>query len=723
MAAIGSIRKHGVLLMVIIGVALLAFLLSDLDQLVSSFSDRNTIVKMDGKELNDEYRVLYEQNTSLQRFLGQKTSLTETEVAQIHNITWEILLNEINTDKELAALGLSFSPEKIEEIKSNMLARISVESPRSEIDYFAQLLVSQGEPLESVVSFLTNIEEVRNVPGYEEFYNAYKAIERKEILNQKLNTYLTAANASVQLSTPLVQQFAADNKQAQVQFFSLNPNTPEFKDLKVEVSEQEMKDYYAKNSKKYNIKENMRDINVAIFPILPSVQDKQIIADSVNAQYARFEAATSLVEFNANESFNPVDSTYYSRARFAEIYQIDTLTKAFFDQPANTNVAPINYQDNVWIYGKSYSEVMRPDSIMVGYLIVDFKNDNNPNGTRTQEEATLLKDSLQNVLTTGVANIFQLTPQYLGGRDAADTTAWLIDGAVIPAVFDGLLNSTNGLYVFNHPSAYIIYQAITATQPVAKRQIAFYTKEIIPSDNTISATRAEANKLTSSVTSADGLVEYANQNGIQVINGTDITSIAASIQQLQNCRDLVKWSFNEEIEVDAISPVFEVNENMFVVGAVKNIKEKGEMKFEVAKAAIEAELVAKKKIETIANNLQAELKSTSMADAAVKHKVAMADSVNLTWGGNQYTNRNIESKAIGQIFTLNPNTPTAVSGNNMVYAINVMNITEPAPASANLQAETYALRDILIGRNRGAYSILQNLMDNTKTLDKRALVY
>ena len=184
--------------------------------------------------------------------------------------------------------------------------------------------------------------------------------------------------------------------------------SPAFKDLKVEVSEQEMKDYYAKNSKKYNIKENMRDINVAIFPILPSVQDKQIIADSVNAQYARFEAATSLVEFNANESFNPVDSTYYSRARFAEIYQIDTLTKAFFDQPANTNVAPINYQDNVWIYGKSYSEVMRPDSIMVGYLIVDFKNDNNPNGTRTQEEATLLKDSLQNVLTTGVANIFQL---------------------------------------------------------------------------------------------------------------------------------------------------------------------------------------------------------------------------------------------------------------------------------------------------------------------------
>lgn len=723
MAAIGSIRKHGVLLMVIIGVALLAFLLSDLDQLLSSFSDRNTIVKMDGKELNDEYRVLYEQNTSLQRLFGQKTSLTEAEVEQVHNSTWQILLNEITINKELAALGLSFSDEKIEEVKANMLAGISIESPRTEVDYFAQLLASQGVPVEEVVGFLNTIEEYKNVPGYEELYNTYKAIERKEILNQKLNTYLTVANASVQLSTPLVKQFAAENKSAMVQFFSLNPNTPEFKDLKVEVSEQEMKEYYDDNKKKYNVKEDMRDINVAMFPILPSVQDKQEIADSVQAQYNRFVASTSIAEFNANEFFDPLDSMYIKRDLFAQAYNIDTLTKAFFDQPVNTNIAPINYQDNVWFYGRSYNEVLRPDSIMVGYLIVDYKNDNNPNGTRTQEEALTLKDSLQNVLTTGAANIFQLTPQYLGGRPATDTTAWLVDGAVIPSVFDGLLQSSNGLYVYNHPSAYIIYQAITATQPVAKRQIALYIKEVVPSDNTIAATRAEANKLTSSVTSADALVEYANQNGIQVISGTDVTSIAASIQQLQNCRDLVKWSFNEDVEADAISPVFEVNESMFVVGAVKNVKEKGQMKFEAAKSAIETELMAKKKLEVIEKNLQEELGSTSMADAAIKHKAALADSVTISWGGNVYANRNIEGGAIGQIFSSSANTPTAVRGNNMVYAVNVINFIDPAPASANLQTEKFALRELVTGRNRSAYTILQNLMDNTKTLDKRVLVY
>lgn len=723
MAAISSIRKHGVLLMVIIGIALLAFLLSDLNQLTSFFSDRNTIVKMDGKVCNDEYRVLYEQNSSLQRLFGRKTSLTETETEQVHNTTWQILLNEIIVDKELKSLGLAFTPEKIDEIKANMIGRISIENPRSEIDYFAQYLLSEGGTLDDVVNFFSNIEGMKNSDGYEEIYNTYKAIERKEILNQKLNTYITLANAAIQLSTPLVKQFAADNKSAMVQFFSLNPNTPEFKDLKVEVSEQEIKDYYKKNEEKYVAKEEMRDITVAMFPILPSAQDKQSIEDSVKAQYNRFEASTNLAEFNANEYFEPLDSMYIKKELFAQAYNIDTLTKVFFDQPVNTNIAPINIQDNFWVYGKSYNEVLRPDSILVGFLVIDFKSENNPNSTRTQEEAIALKDSLQTVITTGASNVLALTKDYLGGRPATDTTIWLEDGYVIPSLFNGLLNSTNGLYTYNHPTAYIIYQAITATTPVAKRQIAIYTQEIIPSDNTINNVRAEANKLMTSVNSADELTEYANKNGIQLANGTDITSMNSSIQQLQNCNELIRWSFNKNVKENTISPIFEIDESMFIVGAVKTIKEKGKMSFEIAKTSIETELTAQKKIEVITNNLQEELKGNDIAAIAQNHKVSLADSVTLTWGGNTYLNRNVESKAIGQIFTLSPNTPAAVSGKNMIYGVKLISINEAKEVSSTLQSETFALREIVLGRNRSAYNIIQNLMDKTPTLDNRALIF
>ena len=42
MAAIGAIRKHGVLLMVIIGVALLAFILGDFSKVTTFFSNKYT---------------------------------------------------------------------------------------------------------------------------------------------------------------------------------------------------------------------------------------------------------------------------------------------------------------------------------------------------------------------------------------------------------------------------------------------------------------------------------------------------------------------------------------------------------------------------------------------------------------------------------------------------------------------------------------------------------
>ena len=51
MAAIGRIRKHGVLLMVIIGVALLAFIIGDLTKITPSITNQNLMAKVDGEKM------------------------------------------------------------------------------------------------------------------------------------------------------------------------------------------------------------------------------------------------------------------------------------------------------------------------------------------------------------------------------------------------------------------------------------------------------------------------------------------------------------------------------------------------------------------------------------------------------------------------------------------------------------------------------------------------
>ena len=94
MAAIGSIRKHGVALMIIIGLAMLAFILGDLSQVTRTFSNKNTVARIDGTKLDNIYSKQYEENTALMKLLQKKTSFDENETYQIHEMTWRNILQE-----------------------------------------------------------------------------------------------------------------------------------------------------------------------------------------------------------------------------------------------------------------------------------------------------------------------------------------------------------------------------------------------------------------------------------------------------------------------------------------------------------------------------------------------------------------------------------------------------------------------------------------------------
>ena len=101
MAAIGSIRKHGVLLLVIIGLALLAFILGDLSNVTRVFSNKYTMARIDGKKMDQTYSKQYEENTALMKLLQGKTSLEDNDTYQIHEMTWQQMLQDAVLDKQL----------------------------------------------------------------------------------------------------------------------------------------------------------------------------------------------------------------------------------------------------------------------------------------------------------------------------------------------------------------------------------------------------------------------------------------------------------------------------------------------------------------------------------------------------------------------------------------------------------------------------------------------
>ncbi len=719
MAAIGAIRKHGVLLMIIIGFALLAFIVGDFTNLTALFSDKYTMASINGEKLNDQYNREFEENSALWKMLYDKQTLEETENYQIHNLTWNNLVETKLLDQQLKKLGLQYSNEMIEAATDEMIASLRTNRPNQ---LLAQLVTKIADQVgvENALSIISNIEDYRGVEGAADLYNAYKAVQRFNISDAKRMHYYAMAQGALYFSDKMAEQMSKTNKSVMASLAILNPYAPVFNDVVPDVSEKEMKQWYNDHKSAFDVAEDLRDIDVAVFPVTPSAEDLKTIEDSVRAEYQRFVDAPSLLEFNIAEGKGLVDSTYYT----AEDITVDELDSLIFKRPVGSMIEPFTYQDIVWYYGKVYGSEMRPDSVLVAYLVVDYKTSaQNPNGTRTKKQARLEADSLSNLVKSG-ANIFQLLPNYLAGRQASDTTFWIPEHNSIPSLYNELVHTNiGGTYVYQASSAFVVYQVLSKTTFVEKRQFVIHSKEIVPSDQTIKAIKSSANTLASTATSADELIDAANAQGVQVLKGTNVKAMDATISKLNNCREIVSWAFGKDMKVDNVSDVMSLSNNkLYAVAAIRNIREKGMQKFDDVKTDIENQLKAEKKVEMIAQNANDELaKGASLQDIASKYSSNVMDSVPLTYLAETYMNRNIEDIAIAQIFGMQDNSSKAVAGKNYVYLVQVNNFSE-TPASPNYVGEKSALRNICVGR-RNETVILQGLKKNAKILDQRNMFF
>ena len=430
MAAISSIRKHGVALMLIIGFALLAFILGDLSQVTRTFSNKNVMTKIDGKKMDRMYSEQYEQNTALMRLLQNKSSFDENETYQIHEMTWRQMLQDAVMDKQLKALGLQYTDEMIEDFKADMLASLSTNRPNQFLGQFANALANLYGP-ENAMSILSNIEEYANNDQVKDLYNAYQAIVRFALSSEKASHYSALAQNLVYFSDPMAKQLVKDNKMALVSLMPVNPQATAFNAITPTVSDNEMKAFY-KNHKDdlFNVHEKSRDIDVAVFPINPTAADLKAIEDSVNADFQKFMSYTSLADYSAEKGDGSVDSTYYK----SEDINIDALDSLIFKSAVGTYIAPYNYENQKWYFGKVYGGAARPDSINVATIELPFKTADNANAQYTKSQAKALADSLKNVIAGHQASIFELQPNYLNGRQQNDTTFWLPERGTIPEI-------------------------------------------------------------------------------------------------------------------------------------------------------------------------------------------------------------------------------------------------------------------------------------------------
>ncbi len=779
MAAIGKIRKHGVALMIIIGIALLAFIVGDLTQIIPSITNRNLLAKignesirMDGRE--NTYTSYFEQNRALITYANNITS-TDDELDQyIHDFTWEQIKQEVLLNKQISKLGITFHDEMVENINADLIGSLSTQSTqRSTAQQYLiivcqRLLQNSGTTVDALMDALNNINDYRGT----DLYNMYKAIERMAVLEAKNMAYFTLCGSSTYFSTPLLKQVGSENV-ATMQLALVNPSVPAFNDIQVTVDEKEAKAFFKEHQNRYFVKENARDIDFAIFPIIATAQDRKDIEDSVRTIFDRFTAATSINDFvkaerkiEKNRKFAAGEAYFWSyNDQTASHLQLDTLMylkhgesalqhygvedkeakyalpskldTIIYHSAAGTYIAP--YLDgNFWYFGKIRDVAYRPDSIQTTFLTIPFKYGQN-NVTMEKEAAKVLADSLAHAVTT-TTSIFELLPKYKNERIfQADSTYWFED--MPDTLYTKLINTGIGqVYVHEAMDCYLVMQVLNKTQANEKRQYVLYPVPVEASKNTIESLRMSANELASACDNVEKLDSLAQSKGAFLIPQTDIKNMQGTImtgmQEMLMCREAISWAFDKETEVNTVSrTAFEgrfaytgynqpkqLGAQVFIVAGLKRVKEAGKGEFENVKDQIMEELKMEKKIAAIDEKLTKELASSSVAALSGKYGFQSRDSLKISFAQNMPYG--IDNALIGKMSTMEANGKPAVVSCKNAICIATIYSTEAGKPSDALGMERNILREVTIGRGSNEATIaMGDLEKSVKIVDNRHVFY
>ena len=123
MAALEKIRKKAVFLTIVIGVALLAFILGDAEKMVGTlFGSGNTIAKVDGDKIDAvEFQKQYEKASQQLQNQGQTV-----DAALVQQQVIEQMISERLLEKELNSVGIDVSNAEITEAMTGKNANMMV---------------------------------------------------------------------------------------------------------------------------------------------------------------------------------------------------------------------------------------------------------------------------------------------------------------------------------------------------------------------------------------------------------------------------------------------------------------------------------------------------------------------------------------------------------------------------------------------------------------------
>ena len=711
MATLEKIRSKAGLLVLVVGLALFAFIIGDFLNSGSTYfrQSQERIAEIDGEVIKiQDYQARVDEMAEIYKMQSGSASLPEEYMTQIRQSVFDGMVQEIVLDEATEQLGMVVSSEEL----FDMVQGENISPLIQQMQMFVNPQTGAFDK-SALLSFLKQID-VDNIAAYpadqqaqllqaQNFWLFWEKNIKRQRLESKYTTLLSKAISANALDAKAAYDEAVENSDIvyAMQSYSTIP------DSTIAVSDSEIKRLYEQRKESYKQKAS-KVIDYIAVDIRPSKDDYDKVQADIESIKSELETTDRIADLvNENSEIPYVDAFFSEGALDAELKQFATTAEV------GAIYGPVFDNDKYRLF-KLVDKTNAADSVKVSHIMLAGKG---------EAETKALADSLMAVLKGG-ASFEELAKQYSADQAAekGGELGWFTEATALRGVnaeFKDAVFSTpiNQVTIVKSMYGTHLVKVTEKTANVAKYKVADIDMTVSPSSKTYSNIYNELNQFISNNHSVDKIAANAKEAGYNLISDATVTKDDQLLGSVQNSRQVIRWAFQND--KGAISEIFECNDK-FVVAAMKGSIDEGYRPLEMVAAPLKAELIAQKKGEQIAASLAA--KNLTSVEAYAEAMGAKMDSVKfVNFATRRISGIGIEPNLNAAVAMAQVNQVSApVKGNNGVYVFKVY--ARNTDSKTYDEAEQVRTLDASMAYRVG-FQAIQSLVNKAEVEDNRIRFY